>query len=77
MVKTGGAAGTKIMKGRQCDIWAAGVTLYNIACGKLPFNGESRNDVKILLETQEVDYSPFEGRKLSFVYLLKKLLNKD
>jgi serine/threonine protein kinase len=48
MVKTGG---NKIMKGRQCDIWAAGVSLYNIACGKLPYQGESRNDIKVSLET--------------------------
>ena len=64
------------MKGRQCDIWAAGVTLYNIASGILPFQGESRNDVKILLETKEVDYSMFEGKDM-FVNLLKKMLNKD
>ena len=31
----------KIVRGRQCDIWAAGVTLYYLLTKKFPYNAKS------------------------------------
>ena len=31
----------KIMSGRSCDIWAAGITLYNLLTNKYPFSAKN------------------------------------
>jgi len=39
-------------KGRQTDIWAAGVTLYFMATGKLPFNATNMKDLsQVIINT--------------------------
>ena len=42
IVKTGGP---KIVKGRQADMWALGVTLYNMASRKFPFTATNISDL--------------------------------
>ena len=42
IVKTGGP---KIVKGRQADVWAFGVTLYNMVTRKFPFPASNIQDL--------------------------------
>jgi serine/threonine protein kinase len=74
IVRTG--VKNKVIYGRHCDIWAAGVTLYNIASGgKKPFDASDVFELKDKLLNDEVDYSGFKDLKL--VYFLQGMLNKD
>ena len=34
-----------VVSGRACDIWALGITCYYLAFVKLPFNGESVQEI--------------------------------
>ena len=37
MIKCANPAAEKVMSGRACDIWAAGITLYNLLTNEYPF----------------------------------------
>jgi serine/threonine protein kinase len=43
IVKTGQK--NKVLHAKKCDIWAAGVTLYNLMTGKFPCAGDSIMEV--------------------------------
>ena len=67
----------KIVRGRQTDIWATGVTLFQIATGSLPFTIKSVMDVKRQLDNNKPDYSSLENvdkEHEGFLCLLKKML---
>ena len=58
IVRTG--VKNKVVYGRKCDIWAAGVTLYNIASGgKKPFDATCIFEIKDKILNDEIDYSMF------------------
>ena len=64
-VATGLKKGEKIIHGRQTDIWAAGVTLFYISTGILPFVPKNLRGgaaaMKGVLEGTKPDYSFFEN----------------
>lgn len=46
--------------GAKADVWAAGVSLYQLACdGKLPFNGNSVYLIMKAIETEPLSIPPF------------------
>lgn len=68
--------GPKVIHGRKVDVWATGVTLYQIATGRNPFM--TQKGVLTLFKSikfDEVDYSSFGDQLM--VKLLKKMLEKD
>ncbi|CAK75885.1 unnamed protein product (macronuclear) [Paramecium tetraurelia] len=60
--------------GRKADIWALGVLLYQILCGKVPFPG--KNDEEIML-AQLPKFSLPKKISKEFQYQLLHLLDKD
>jgi len=40
-------------KGKQTDLWAAGITLYYMALGELPFDGKNRETLSKLIISSE------------------------
>jgi len=67
----------KIMHGMRCDIWAAGVTLYEIAAQCHPFNDVSLYSLKHSVEHEEPDYSVFGEGAEAFIAFLKRMLTKE
>jgi serine/threonine protein kinase len=70
------------MLGRQIDIWAIGITMYYIASGCLPFEGDDLIELAKKIKECQVNYSMFEEMvegdpNQGFVKFLKKLLEKD
>ena len=68
--------GTKIIHARKTDIWAAGVSLYQIASGAHPFRTkEGIFTMFNSIQEDQADYSVFKDSL--FVNFLKKMLEKD
>jgi calcium/calmodulin-dependent protein kinase kinase 2 len=75
MVKSPTDGTPKIMLGKPIDIWAAGVTLYQIYTKQVPFKASSIFDLIGQITETEIDYSIIKD--LGFVDLLKKMLEKN
>ena len=71
----------KVVRGRQADVWAAGVTLFQVATGKHPFPGETVFDYKDLVLDTEPDYSLVKSESAVqdalLIEFFKKMLTKD
>ncbi|EAR99044.2 Serine/Threonine kinase domain protein (macronuclear) [Tetrahymena thermophila SB210] len=61
--------------GRPLDIWAAGVSLYEIFTGSRPFNGRTLEVLKKSILETEPNYP--SNMSPEFVSMLQKCLNKD
>eukprot|EP00347_Sterkiella_histriomuscorum_P024516 403330837 len=62
-------------KGRKSDIWAAGVTLYQMVFKKYPFTSNNIPDLYNKIQSKEPDYPP--DSNVSLVDLLHKMFIKD
>ena len=60
---------------RRTDVWALGVTFYNMATNKIPFNGSSIKSLKTAIDETEPDYSIIKNER--FVDLLKNMMCKN
>jgi hypothetical protein len=60
---------------KAADMWSAGVLLYAIVAGRLPFDSENRQDLLQKIVTEEPRYPSIMSRCL--IDLLKRLLVKD
>ncbi|KAL4507237.1 hypothetical protein ABPG72_002030 [Tetrahymena utriculariae] len=61
--------------GRPLDIWAAGVSFYEIFTGSRPFNGKTLEVLKKSILETEPSYP--DNMSPEFTSMLKKCLNKD
>lgn len=73
VVRTG--VGTKIIHGRKTDIWALGVTLFQMATLKPPFNAKTLPGIQKQLLEEEPDYSMIKDQTL--VDFFKQVFIKD
>ena len=68
--------GKKNVKGKQTDVWALGITFFNLKTNKFPFNATSLLKIQQEILNNEPDYSIITDDPL-FVHLLKIMLEKD
>eukprot|EP01025_Chloroclados_australasicus_P035441 TRINITY_DN3608_c1_g1_i2.p1 TRINITY_DN3608_c1_g1~~TRINITY_DN3608_c1_g1_i2.p1 ORF type:complete len:878 (+),score=72.97 TRINITY_DN3608_c1_g1_i2:7096-9729(+) len=61
----------------NADIWAMGVCLYVMVFGKLPFSGDSENDIYEAIKTQPLEFPENEDVSEELLNLLTKILVKD
>eukprot|EP00731_Ephydatia_muelleri_P039049 Em1069g4a len=64
-------------KGWAVDIWAAGVTLYALLFGRVPFTAKSVVDLYEVIQTQPVEYPSDVTISPEARSLLERLLEKD
>ena len=67
-----------IYDGIMADVWAAGVTLYQMVYGKYPFYSPNVLEVFDLIKTQELKFEEQEGPEASWKNnpLLKNFITK-
>jgi calcium-dependent protein kinase len=73
----------EIISHRKCDcladVWSLGVVFYAMLSTKLPFEGDSANEVMDCILHKEPDYDKgsLKNRPKEAVHLLRKMLTKD
>lgn len=61
--------------GKMTDIWAAGITLYYLTSGRIPFIAKKIEDLYTVIRTQEVKFP--NKMSASLKDLLRGMLIKD
>lgn len=72
-----GDKANKIIKGRAIDIWAAGVTLFNLLTNKYPWNGKGPYALAGKVRNEEPDFEPLGPGREDLKELLKRIFEKD
>jgi len=67
----------KLVRGRQSDIWAAGVTLFNLLTKRYPFESSNVFDLANKIRGESADFSPLENLESELLDLLERMLEKD
>ena len=69
----------KVIKGPSVDIWALGVTLFNLLTKDYPFKGRDLFELseKIKSDTIEPDFSLLGEDREQLKFLLRRILEKD
>jgi serine/threonine protein kinase len=62
-------------EGYSCDIWSAGVTLYYMLCGSLPFNGNNLKELQKVIKVGK--YKPIEDISKEAMNLIDGMLQID
>jgi len=63
-------------KGKVADLWAAGITLYMLLFGKVPFLAESREEIFFLIRSKELEFPENHDVSEDACNLLRKMLAK-
>jgi serine/threonine protein kinase len=58
----------------KCDMWSSGIILYQMICGKLPFEGKNQNTLCRQIKFNEPNY---DGISPDLTNLIKQLLKKN
>lgn len=70
---------SKVVDGRKADIWACGVTLYNLLTNTFPHTGKTFYELQENVQTREPNFEILRSHGCSqpVIDLLKGLLDKD
>ena len=61
--------------GHKADMWALGVVMFRLICGKYPFKGSHENDLYAAVLNGKLNFPP--GTSKPSVDLIERLLSKD
>ena len=64
-----------LILGFKSDVWALGVLLFRMLCGRYPFASKKNRALMREIVKEDIDYG--KTLKLRYVVLLKKMLDKN